>query len=401
MTQSEFTISDPFLRKIVYAIGIMTTIALGFYTLNLLSSTITVVLNVLTPFVAALLVGYILSPIVMALQKRLKLGRIMGTFLLYLILLLVSLVIVGILIPKIITEFLRMYAAFKTALPVIVEKISENEILKLDERIVTWLQNNVANMEIDLEKIAKSALPGLKSMAEGGLKAVGMATKQIFSGIGSVISFFTFVGFVWIISFYMILDWERIGPIIEMQVPVEKRERFMDILNKLDHAVGGFLRGQITVSIIVGTLFAIGLFIIGFFGFPTLTGYCILIGTAAAIGGFIPYLGALIGVTPAILIVLFSTGVGWTTKLIALIAVAGLFSAIQAVEGFILQPRIVGKGAGLHPIVVMLALIFGGQFGIGGMIIAVPLASMLRVLVLEFYWNPLLEKDKTFLEDAG
>jgi predicted PurR-regulated permease PerM len=147
------------------------------------------------------------------------------------------------------------------------------------------------------------------------------------------------------------------------------------------------------VSAIVGASFAFGLFFISFFGFPSLRNYCILIGAAAAIGGFIPYLGSIIGVTPGILIVLLTGGVPWSTKIIGLIAVVGLFSLIQAIEGFVLQPKIVGKGAGLHPLVVMFALIAGAQFGIGAMIIAVPVAGIVRVLIREFYWLPVERRE--------
>ena len=87
--------------------------------------------------------------------------------------------------------------------------------------------------------------------------------------------------------------------------------------------------------------------------------------------------------------------------MITLISVLILFGTIQAIEGFILQPKIVGRGAGLHPLVVMFALIFGAQFGIGGMIIAVPLASVIRVLVLEFYWLPIERREAELNENAN
>ena len=215
-----------------------------------------------------------------------------------------------------------------------------------------------------------------------------------------MIGFLSFLIFIGIINFYFILDWERIGPLIRKMVPPRYRENTFDVLSKIDVAVGGFLRGQLTVSAIVGTLFAIGLFTIGFFGFPALRNYCVLIGTAAAIGGFIPYLGPIIGVTPAIMIVLLTGGVPWSTKIFTLLGVLGLFSVIQAIEGFVLQPKIVGKGAGLHPLVVILALIVGAQFGLGGMIVAVPLASIIRVLIREFYWLPIEHREAAFIEGS-
>lgn len=390
---NEIRISDPMLRKMVYAIGIMGIIAFGFYTVGLLKTTIQVVLNVLTPFIAALLMAYILAPLVVALQDRLRLGRIKGTLALYAIIFLVVFVFLGFLIPKVLSEFVRLFHAIKTSAPDFFAEIARNRHIQIDMELIETLEKRFRDIQVDYESVLESVLPGLKRVATGGLQAMGKATAGIFSGLSSFFAFFSFLMFVGIIAFYFIVDWEKIGPFLRKIVPPAHRDRTFDIMRKVDIAVGGFLRGQLTVSVIVGASFAVGLFMLGFAGFAGLRNYCLLIGTAAAIGGFIPYLGPIIGVTPAILIVLFTGGPSWTIKLITLLTVLGLFAAIQAVEGFVLQPKIVGKGAGLHPLAVMLALLAGAQFGIGGMIIAVPLASVIRVLVLEFYWLPVLKRE--------
>lgn len=390
---SEFRFSDPLLRRIVYALGIMSVIVFGFYTISLFKDAITLILNALTPFLGSLLMAYLLSPLVFILQKRLKLGRIMGTLVLYIIIFLAVFLLLAVLIPKILSEFIRLSDMLKTVIPDLLIRLSKNEYLQIDAELVRFIESKIRELELDYEKILAYLLPGLKKMASGGIEAVGMATKGIFISLSSVVGFFSFLMLVGIINFYLIIDWEKIMPLIRKMIPAPYRSRTFDVLSKIDIAVGGFLRGQLTVSAIVGTCFALGLFIMGFTGFPALRNYCILIGSAAAVGGFIPYLGPLIGVAPAVLIILLSGGVTWSVKFIALTALLALFGLIQAVEGFILQPRIVGKGAGLHPLVVMLALIFGSQFGIGGMIVAVPTASILRVLIREFYWLRVLSEE--------
>lgn len=391
---SEFKISDPFLRKMIYAAGIMGLIAFGFYTMSLLKNSLLILLDVFAPFIAAFLMAYILAPAVFALQRQLRLGRIMGTLVLYIIIFLIVLLLLGFLIPKMISEFIRLFNVLKIAIPELLNKLSQNEYLQLDEALIRIIQEKIKEIEIDYEKIAAAILPGLRKAAAGGIGAIAKATKGLFVSMGSAAAFFSFLIFVGIINFYLIVDWEKIWPLIRKMIPSRHRERTFDILEKIDNAVGGFLRGQLTVSAIVGILFAAGLFCTGFLGFPGLRNYCVLIGTAAAIGGFIPYLGPIIGVTPAILIILLTGGAPWSTKLITLAVVIALFGLIQAIEGFILQPKIVGRGAGLHPLLVMLSLIFGAQFGIGGMIIAVPTASIIRVLILEFYWLPLEARDR-------
>lgn len=399
-TMTEIKISDPLLRRIIHWLGMMAVIITGFHTFGLLRDAIILILNILSPFITALLLAYILAPAVMALQHRFRLGRIMGTLVLYFLVFLFIALVLAVLIPKVLSELIDLFNTIQDAIPGLLDRVSQNKYLKLDANLIRVIQDKVSDAKIDYEKLAENILPRLKDVASGGLAAVGKATVGIFTGLGWTISFFSFLSFVIIINFYFIADWEEIAPLLRKMVPPHHRERVFDVMEKMDNAVGGFLRGQLTISAIVGSLFAIGLFGIGFIGFPALRNYSVLIGTAAAIGGFIPYLGAVIGVTPAILIVLLTGGLTWEVKLISLGAVLVLFGAIHATEGFILQPRIVGKGAGLHPLVVMLALIAGSQFGIGGMIIAIPVAGIVRVLVQEFFWLP-IERREAGLEKTN
>ncbi|MFZ3047404.1 MAG: AI-2E family transporter [Desulfatirhabdiaceae bacterium] len=385
--------TDPLFRKILLILSGLLIIILGFHAFNQVKGMLILILNILSPFLIALILAYILAPIVVALQKKLKLGRIMGAVILYLLIFGVLFILLTFLIPTVLTELIRLFEMIRQRLPGIINSLSETLNARMDSNAFLMVQNWLKDIEIDFEKIFSSVLPGLKQFATGGMHAMGQTAKGIVSGAGAVIGFFSFIVFVGIIHFYLILDWEKIPPLIQKIVPYQHRDRLFDIMDKMDAAMGGFLRGQLTVSAIVGGMFALGLFVIGFAGFPTLRHYCILIGTLSAIGGFIPYLGPIIGVTPAILIILLTGDVIWETKLITLITTLGLFVLIQTVEGMVLQPRIVGKGAGLHPLVVMLALIIGAQLGIGGMVIAVPVASVIRVLIREFYWLPLEQKN--------
>jgi predicted PurR-regulated permease PerM len=396
-----FFLSEPLLRRLLYALAIMAVIAFGFYTFSLLRTVLAVAAEVLAPFLAGLLLAYILAPAVVALQKRLGLGRIMGTLVLFLLVASAAGLLLGILIPAVATELIALFKLLKTTLPDLLKRLSQRAPFQVDDALVRSIQNYILSLEISFEKLAGLLLPGLKTMASEGLETVGQATRGLFSGIGSVVGFFSFVIFVGIINFYLIVDWEKIGPLIRKMVPPHRRERFFEVLQKIDLAMGGFLRGQLTVSALVGSMFAAGLFGISLMGFPALRNYCLLIGTAAAIGGFIPYLGPIIGLTPAVLILLLTMGVDWSTKLLTLALLLALFSLIQAIEGFVLQPRIVGKGAGLHPLVVLFALILGAQFGIGGMIAAVPLASVVRVLILEFYWLPVERREAMLAAEAA
>ena len=157
----------------------------------------------------------------------------------------------------------------------------------------------------------------------------------------------------------------------------------MDIMHKMDKALGGFLRGQLTVCCLVALSATIGLSLVGMWQ------YALLVGVLAGAFNIIPYLGPVMGLTPALLWALIEPShETWEER--ALRAGLGLivFVVIQMMEGFIFQPKIVGKNSNLHPLLVMLALIIGAQFGLVGMIMAVPLASVGRVLFLELVWYP-------------
>ena len=426
---SEFRIADPLLRRIVNAVGIMGVIAFGFYTFYLLKDAIAVVFAVLSPFIIAFVLAYIMAPIVIALQTKLRLGRVGGTFALYMIVLTAIFIVMAILIPSVIGQSIKLVNSVTHGVEEFINDRSTTETLTLNGSIEDaatspslltnaenggttatlsedgvssfsqlldfdfYVQHGQQLLRQNLKTIAQQAAPYVKQVLSSSADFIGIVSAGLFKGVTTIIGFISFLVFVGIINFYIIMDYEKIGPLVRQMIPPDRRERVFEVLGKVDVAVGGFLRGQLTVSAIVGLMFAVGLLIIGMFGFPALRNYCILIGTAAAIGGFIPYLGPIMGVTPAILIVLLTPDVDIGSKTVTLVFVLGLFTLIQTLEGFVLQPRIVGKGAGLHPLVVMLALLAGAQFGIGGMILAVPFASIIRVLVREFYWLPIQQRD--------
>ena len=388
-------VDDVNLKRIFYILGLLGCIVLGFIAMGLLKKPFESLFSLLSPFLLALILAYVTSPIVSFLQKKLRLGRVAGTLLVFFLILLAFFIVLAILIPVILSQTIALVETFREALPRWMQAISANPSFNIDPDLVKTIEKRINNIQIDYEAIAGSMLPVVGKATSGGISTVSQISMTVFRGIRSIVGFGAFFVFVAILNFYLILDWDRVGPFLRQATPIKYRDRMFEILEKMDNAVGGFLRGQLTVSFLVGLMFAIGLFFSGLIGFPALTKFAILIGVAAGIGGFIPYLGPIIGVTPALLIVLFSAGPEWKVKLIGGLVVGGIFVAIQAIEGMVLQPRILGKGAGLHPLAIMLALAAGSWFGITGMIAAVPVACIIRVLLIEFYWTPLQQNVET------
>jgi len=385
----QMRVDDVRLKRIFYVLGVLGCIVLGFAAIGLLKKPFESLFSLLSPFFLALILAYVISPVVSFLQKKLRLGRVAGTLLVFFLILLAFFLVMAVLIPVILTQMIALVETLREALPKFMQKISEHPYFNIDPDLVKTIEDRIKGIQIDYEAIAGSILPMVQMATSGGMSTVGQISMSVFRGIRSMIGFGAFLAFVAILNFYLILDWDRIGPFLRRAIPPKYRDRTFDILEKMDTAVGGFLRGQLMVSFLVGLMFAVGLFFSGLLGFPALTKFSILIGVAAGIAGFIPYLGPIIGVTPALLIVLLSGAPEWKTKLIGGLVVTGIFIIIQAIEGMVLQPRILGKGAGLHPLAIMLALAAGSGFGITGMIAAVPAACIIRVLLIEFYWRPL------------
>jgi predicted PurR-regulated permease PerM len=227
-------------------------------------------------------------------------------------------------------------------------------------------------------------LPGLRGAAAEGVSVTGAVAKGVAAGFGYFFSFVSFIILVIIINFYFLLDFHKIRGLVATVIPTKDEERVFRILNRIDEAVGRFLRGQLIICCLVGLLTTIGLLLLG------LKKYAILIGVVAGIGNIIPYLGPLLGAIPSLIWVLASSAFPtFSDKLVGSAEVIGLFAVIQAIDGMIFQPRIVGKNSELHPLAVMLALMVGAYFGLGGMIVAIPVACIVRILIKEFWWDNL------------
>lgn len=212
-----------------------------------------------------------------------------------------------------------------------------------------------------------SALSDLgKTMGEQLGKFAGTLMGSV-RGVFGVIALFVIVP---VVTFYLLLDWDRMVARIDALLPREHAGTVRRLATEVDGALSGFLRGQGLVILILGTWYSLALALVGLpFGF--------FIGIMAAVLSFIPYVGVLIGGATAIGVALFSF---WGDPL-WIGAVVVIFAIGQVVEGNYLQPKIVGGHVGLHPVWLLLALsVFGALFGFVGLVLAVPLAAALGVL---------------------
>jgi len=172
-----------------------------------------------------------------------------------------------------------------------------------------------------------------------------------------------------VVAIYMLMYHERIRQQLISRIPPSSRMKTLKILHEIHVVLGGYVRGQLLVAAIVGVLIAFMLSLLN-------VRYAVLIGAIAGILEIIPYAGAVAGAIPGVSIALITNG-----PLNGVIVAAG-FVAVNQLEGHVIAPLVVGESVGVRPLTVILALFIGAELaGIGGMLIAVPVAGIIKVLV--------------------
>jgi len=224
----------------------------------------------------------------------------------------------------------------------------------------------VASLQQQLPALAAEYWPLVQERAWTALK--GLFTQGL-GLVSALVNLFLLPIFL----FYLLRDWDRLVAAVDQQVPSRYRPRVRRIAVEVDQRLSAFVRGQLTVAALLGLMYAIGLLIVGI-------DLAIPVGLLSGALFIVPYLGNAIGFVLAAFLALVKFGFGGK-----LLGVAIVFVGVQLIEGNLLTPRIVGDQVGLHPLVVMIALIVGGSLlGIWGMLLAIPITAVLSVLANEW-----------------
>ena len=323
---------------------------------------------VLTPFVAAALLAYIGDPLADRLQKF-GLPRtlaVVAVFLLTFLMLGLLVLLVG---PLIQTQV----GALFDALPDIVSQFEQ-----------VWLPNiaELLNLDVGDDVGIGAFLARYGDMAGSwGTKVLVSVSQSGGALAAAVLSLFL----VPIITFYLLRDWDSIIAHIGALIPSEQRETVTRLARETDEVLGAFLRGQLLVMLALGFIYSVGLGLVGL-------KFAIAIGVVSGLVSFVPYLGFLFGIVLASLTVALEPEPLWQ-----LVGVVVTFTGAQLLEGSVLTPKLVGDRIGLHPVIIIFAIVAGGQlFGFFGILLALPAAAVLSVLV-RFAFHRYLEE----YPDAG
>jgi predicted PurR-regulated permease PerM len=227
-------------------------------------------------------------------------------------------------------------------------------------------------LPVERDALIEKLRERVNRMSMTGLSPVLAATGHMIAGAGSVILSILNIFIVPVFFFYFLRDFPSMRRTVLGLVPPRHQALARSFYRRFDAVLSGYIRGQLLVALILGCVFAIGLFAIGIkFG--------VVIGLAAGLLNVIPYVGQATGLVLSLIMALVDyRGAG------PLIAVPILFGVANFLEGNFITPRIVGNKVGLTPIWSIISLIVGGELaGFGGILVAIPVAGCIRVVLLD------------------
>ncbi|MEM8548732.1 MAG: AI-2E family transporter, partial [Pseudomonadota bacterium] len=226
---------------------------------------------------------------------------------------------------------------------------------------------------------------GLAAMLENVGASAGSLGSAVLSSIsrsgGAVITLVINIFLIPILTFYLLRDWDTIMTRIGALVPSTRREAVFTLARETDETLAAFLRGQLLVMMALATMYTLGLSLIGL-------KFALAIGVVSGLVSFVPYLGLFFGIGLAGITALNAPDGG----LILVALVVAVFSIAQFVEGSVITPKFVGDRIGLHPVLVIFAVMaFGQLFGFFGILLALPAAAIIAVFVRYAYREYLRE----------
>ncbi len=320
---------------------------------------------ILLPFVAGMAVAYLLDPVCDRLEK-LRLSRTLATTLVTLVFLAVLVLALLLVLPVLIGQLTSLLEKLPSYIETLREQLSIL-VTTIESRVSPDIAERIRQaMNVSGGKIASWITDILTGLISGGVALANLLSLIFITPV---------------VSFYLLRDWDRIVAWVDDCLPRGSIGTVRTQMGLIDRTLAGWVRGQVTVCLILGTFYAVGLTVAGLdFG--------LVIGLLAGLMSFIPFVGAAFGLIGSVGLALVQFD-EWTRVAI----VAGVFAIGQAVEGNFLTPRLVGDRVGLHPVWVIFALLAGGAlFGFVGVLLAVPVAATAGVL-MRFLLQLYLESD--------
>ncbi|ABS64933.1 protein of unknown function UPF0118 [Parvibaculum lavamentivorans DS-1] len=310
--------------------------------------------GILLPFVAGMAIAYFLDPLADKLESY-GLSRLAATGMITIVFLLLAIVMLIVLVPVLYNQLIALVEIF----PALMRRGQEWLLTIGDGRLGRLL--GVEGQ--DVEQAIRQSLGGSLDWLVNILTSVGSQGLQI-------VALLSLIVVTPVVAFYLLLDWDRMVERVDALLPRDHAETIRRLAREINEVLAGFIRGQVIVCLVLGTIYAVGLTLVGLrFG--------LIVGIVAGIISFIPYLGTILGFVVGLALALFQFG----TDFVQVGMVIGVFAIGQFIEGNFLSPKLVGDRVKLHPVWVMFAIFaFAALFGFVGALLALPIAAALGVL---------------------
>lgn len=304
---------------------------------------------VLTPFVVAAVLAYVLHPIVERLAGR-GVPRVLAVLLVEGLALLLALALLLLLVPVLVKEI----PLLKAQIPPLLDR--------LDQTVAPWLQQFGIQVSLDVASLKAWLAKLLDANMEDWL-AAALSSARI--GGSVLLSLFGNAVLVPVVLFFLLMDWSRLVQMLYQLVPPRFRASAMGFLDEIDTMLGQYMRGQLAVMAVLAVFYSGGLALAGF-------DLALPLGVFTGLAVAIPYVGFGLGLLLALLAALLQFA-----SLQGVLVVALIYGLGQLVESFVLTPRLVGERIGLSPLAVIFSLMaFGQLFGFVGVLVALPVSAV-------------------------
>lgn len=346
-------------RRVTYALKVLLLIVVALYLGGMIVGFLSRIASVVYVLIGAIFFAYLIYPVVERLSRRMP--RVAALLTVYLAIVALLVLAAWLIVPRISTDVTTLAHNYPQIVTQINRYVNDpnnpvlsrlpqsirSEVVKLPDEMITWVRVHGAE-------------------AAGHVLSILLSTAAVFA---------TFI-IIPLLAAYLLLDVDRLRNSILLVVPASRWATALSFIQDVDRVIGGFIRGQLIVAACVGIMLTIALLILH-------VPYAFLLGLAAALGDLVPYVGAVVTFIPAVMTALLNNG-GVNALLVAL-----AFIGIYEIEGHLVAPAIVSKQVELTPLAVLLAVLIGAELGgIIGMLVAVPVAGVLRVIVVRAVNRP-------------
>ena len=316
--------------------------------------------QILIPLTLAFIVAYIFDPVIDFLEAR-KIRRALSIAILLILLVAVFAGGLLVVIPKLIAQSADLVESFQEGFPETKERLQDLVARVGDsglaERFGADFESLLGTLKSHVPQMLESVQAVLMSLVAGMLGVVG-----------SIVNFLLFA----VVSVYLLLDFDKITEKARELIPPAKKDAVLNVVGRINGNLRAFFRGQIIVCTFLAAMYFVGFTLLG-------VPYALPIALVGGYGQIVPYLGTALAVLPATLFALLKFG-----DFFHPLAALSVIALGQILEGFVITPRIMSEKVGLHPVVIILAiLVFGKLLGFLGILFAVPLAATLKVLLEE------------------